>query len=39
MSLRTLFSGFALLGLCTFLLAPQPAVLAAEGPTLNSAAR
>ena len=36
MSLRTLFSLCALVGLFAFLLAPQPAVSAAEGPTLAS---
>lgn len=36
MSLRALFSLCALVGLCAFLLAPQPAVSAAEGPTLVS---
>ena len=36
MLLRTLFSLCALVGLCAFLLAPQPAVSAAEGPTLMS---
>ena len=36
MSLRTLFSLCALVGLCAFFLAPQPAVSAAEGPTLVS---
>ncbi len=36
MSLRTLFSLCALVGLGAFLLAPQPAVSAAEGPTLMS---
>ena len=36
MSLRKLFSLCALVGLCAFLLAPQPAASAAEGPTLVS---
>ena len=36
MSLRTLFSLCALVGLFAFLGAPQPAVSAAEGPTLMS---
>ena len=36
MSLRTLFSLCALVGLFAFVLAPPPAVSAAEGPTLMS---
>ena len=36
MSLRTLFSLCALVGLCVFLLAQEQAVSAAEGPTLMS---
>ena len=36
MSLRTWLPLFALVGLCAFLLAPQSAVSAAEGPTLVS---
>ena len=36
MSLRTLFSLCALVGLFAFVLTPQPAVSAAEGPTLAS---
>ena len=36
MSLRTVFSVCALVGLCAFVLAPHPAVSAAEGPTLMS---
>ena len=36
MSLRRVFSLCALVGLCAFLLTPQPAVSAAEGPTLMS---
>ena len=36
MSLRKLFSLCALVVLCAFFLTPQPAVSAAEGPTLMS---
>ena len=36
MSLRKLFSLCALVALCAFFLTPQPAVSAAEGPTLMS---
>jgi hypothetical protein len=36
MSLRKLLSLCALVGLCAFFLVPQPAVSAAEGPTLMS---
>jgi hypothetical protein len=36
MSLRRLFSLCALAGLCAFLVAPHPALSAAEGPTLES---
>ena len=36
MSLRTLFSLCAIVGVCAFVLAPQPVVSAAEGPTLAS---
>jgi hypothetical protein len=36
MSLRTLFSVCAIVGVCAFVLAPQPVVSAAEGPTLAS---
>ena len=36
MSLRRLFSLCALVALCAFFLTPQPAVSAAEGPTLMS---